>query len=109
VTVTDCKALPPLPEQFNENVLVLASALVGCESLATLLPDQAPDAVQELASVEDHVSVEDPPCATDIGFAASDTVGTASGVPPPPQAASARAAKGTSGNVFFRNMGIPIP
>ena len=41
-----------------------------------LVPDQPPEAVQELASVEDQVSIEDPPYATAVGFAASDTVGT---------------------------------
>jgi hypothetical protein len=44
-----------------------------------LLPDQAPEAAQELALVDDQVSVEDPPLATDVGFAASDTVGTGGG------------------------------
>ena len=41
-----------------------------------LLPDHAPEAVQEVALVDDQVSVEDPPLATDVGFAVSDTVGT---------------------------------
>ena len=41
-----------------------------------LAPDQPPEAVQEVALVEDQVSVEDPPLATDAGFAASDTVST---------------------------------
>ena len=40
-----------------------------------LVLDQPPTAVQELVSVEDQVSVEDAPYATDVGFAASDTVG----------------------------------
>ena len=39
-------------------------------------PDQAPEAVQEVALVEDQVSVEDAPFAIDAGFAASVTVGT---------------------------------
>ena len=39
------------------------------------VPNQAPEAVQELAFVEDQVSVDDPPLATDAGLAASDTVG----------------------------------
>ena len=46
---------------------------------AVVLPDQAPEAVQELAYVEDQVSVEDPPFATDGGFAVSDTVGVGGG------------------------------
>ena len=44
-----------------------------------LAPDQPPEAVQEVAFVEDQVSVEDPPLATDAGSAASDTVGTGGG------------------------------
>ena len=44
-----------------------------------LVPDQPPEAVQELVSVEDQVSVEDAPYATDVGFATSDTVGTGGG------------------------------
>ena len=39
-----------------------------------LVPDQPPEAVQ-VAFVEDQVSIEDPPYATDVGFATSDTVG----------------------------------
>jgi hypothetical protein len=41
-----------------------------------LRPDQPPEAVQEVAFVEDQVSIEAPPFATDVGFAVSDTVGT---------------------------------
>ena len=41
-----------------------------------LAPDQAPEAVQEVAFVEDQVSVEDAPFAIDAGFAVSVTVGT---------------------------------
>ena len=44
-----------------------------------LAPDQPPEAVQEVAFVEDQLSIEDPPLATDAGFAASDTVGTGGG------------------------------
>jgi len=79
VTVTVCEALPPLPEQLNENVLVLVNTPVVSEPLGALLPDQAPEAVQEVAFVEDQVSVDDPPLATEVGFAASDTVGTGGG------------------------------
>ena len=59
-----------------------------------LAPDHAPEARQEVALVEDQVSIEDPPLETDVGFAASDTVGSGGGrggqvelcVLPPPQA-----------------------
>ena len=39
-------------------------------------PDHPPDAVQEPASVDDHVSVDDPPAAMPAGDAESDTVGS---------------------------------
>jgi len=46
---------------------------------AVVLPAQTPEGVQEAAFVEDQVSVEDPPLATDAGLAVSDTVGTGGG------------------------------
>jgi hypothetical protein len=49
---------------------------VGVDSLpeVALAPDQPPEAVQDVAFVEDQVSVEDAPVATNVGLAASDTV-----------------------------------
>jgi hypothetical protein len=44
-----------------------------------LAPDHAPEAVQEVAFVEDQVRVEDAPFAIDVGFAVSDRVGTGGG------------------------------
>jgi len=44
-----------------------------------LAPDHAPEARQEVALAEDQVSVEAPPLETDVGFAASDTVGSGGG------------------------------
>jgi len=74
-----------------------------------LTPDHAPEAEQEVAFVEDQVSIEDPPLVTDVGFAARTTAGTeelAAPPPPsgstPPQPANARASTGTSSNVFMR-------
>ncbi len=40
-----------------------------------MLPDQAPPALHEMASVEDQVRVEDPLLLTDEGLAVRDTVG----------------------------------
>ena len=40
-----------------------------------MTPVHAPEATQEVASVEDQVSVEAPPLVTDAGLTASDTVG----------------------------------
>jgi hypothetical protein len=51
------------------------SALVDSLPEVGLVPDQAPEAVQESAFVEDQVRIEDPPLAIDGGFAASDTAG----------------------------------
>jgi len=79
VTVADWKAPPPVPVQLNENVPALATAPVDCEPLVALAPDHAPDAVQVSALVDDQVSVEDPPLATEVGFTASDTVGARGG------------------------------
>jgi len=50
-------------------------APVACEPLTALVPDQAPEAVQEVALVEDQVNVEPLPLATVLGLAAKVTVG----------------------------------
>ena len=42
---------------------------------AALVPDHAPEAEQDVAFVEDQVSIEVPPLVTDVGFAATETVG----------------------------------
>ena len=67
---------------------------MDCEPLVARVPDQPPEAVQEVALVELHVSVEAPPEATLVGFAVSVATGgdpptvtvTDCGalVPPPP-------------------------
>jgi hypothetical protein len=79
VTVADALAGPPAPVQVRVNVLLLVNAPVDSLPEVGLAPDQAPEAVQEVASVEDQVSIEDPLYATDVGFAVSDTVGTGGG------------------------------
>ena len=100
-------------------MLLAVSGPVGWLPEGIMAPDHAPEAEQEVASVEDQVSIEEPPLATDVGFAVSDTVG-AGGVPPPepvnvtgspapPQAAIARANRETSSRVLIRKIGIPIP
>ena len=58
--------------------LAVSAAVVSLPE-AALVPDQAPEAAQDVAFVEDQVSVEDSPFATDAGFATSDTVGTGGG------------------------------
>ena len=76
VTVTDLLALPPSPLQLSVNVLLAAvSAPVLAEPLVARLPDHAPEAVQLVALVDDHVSELLPPLATETGLAVSETVG----------------------------------
>ena len=75
VTVTDCAALPPAPVQVSVNVEFAVSVPLEAEPLVALPPLHAPDAVQEVALVEDQVSVAALPLTTVLGFADSDTVG----------------------------------
>ncbi len=49
---------------------------MDCEPLMALLPDQAPEAVQEVALVDDQVNVEAPPLVIVLGLAPKATVGT---------------------------------
>jgi hypothetical protein len=93
-TVTDLLAVPPSPLQLSVNVLLAAvSAPVLAEPPVARLPDHAPEAVQLVALVDDHVRVEDSPLATLVGFAVSVKVGAGAVVvtvterlvvPPPP-------------------------
>jgi hypothetical protein len=80
VTVAEPPALPPAPVQVREYVLVLVNAAVGWLPIVGLLPDHAPEAVQEFALVDDHAITDEPPLATVAGFAAIDTVGAGDGV-----------------------------
>jgi hypothetical protein len=50
------------------------SAPVACEPLIALLPNQAPEAVQAVALVDDQVSVDPLPLATVLGLALKLTV-----------------------------------
>ena len=80
MTVTEALVLPPGPVQVREKLLLALSAPVDWLPEVVLLPDHAPEAVQEVALVDDQVSVEDAPLATEVGFAVSDTVGRGSTV-----------------------------
>ncbi len=75
VTVADCEALPPLPVQVREKVAVALSAPVDCVPLNALLPDQPPEAAQEVALTADHVRVALPPLETALGPTLKCTVG----------------------------------
>jgi len=74
-TVADCAALPPAPVHVNVYVALALSAPVDCEPLTALVPDQAPDAVQEVAFAEDQVSVALAPLAMALGPTLKLTVG----------------------------------
>jgi hypothetical protein len=77
VTVADAMTVPPVPVHARVNVLVLVNTPLDWLPVGIALPpDHAPEARQEVASVDDQLSVEDPPLATDVGVATSDTVGT---------------------------------
>ena len=78
--------------------MVEDSGPVDSEPLVDFDPVQPPLAVQEVAFVEDQLSVEAPPVVTDVGLAASVSVGAGGGitvtvtlcdtVPPSPEQAS---------------------
>jgi hypothetical protein len=53
-------------------------APVACEPLIALLPDQAPEAAQAVALVDDQVSVDPLPLATVLGLALKLTVAAGS-------------------------------
>ena len=75
LTVTvDTPLAPPAPVHINEYEVGTVRAPVLCVPLVALVPLQPPEAVQEVALVELHVSVEAPPLAMDVGFAVSVTV-----------------------------------
>ena len=76
VIVALALAVPPGPVQAKENVPGAVNAPLDSLPEVALVPDHAPEATQELASVDDQVSVDDLPVATKVGVADSDTVGT---------------------------------
>jgi hypothetical protein len=56
-------------------VALAVSAPVDCEPLIALLPDQAPEAVQEVVLVDDQVNADAAPLLTVLGAAEKLTVG----------------------------------
>ena len=87
VTVTFWFAVPPVPVQESVYVPVAVRLVSVCVPDVALVPDHALDAVQEVALVELHVNVADPPEVTDVGEADKVTVGAEAegggGLPPP--------------------------
>ena len=60
LTVTDWLALPPAPVQVKKNVLVVVNEPRVSLPEVALLPDQAPEAVHEVASLEVQLNVAEP-------------------------------------------------
>jgi hypothetical protein len=75
VTIMNPIVLPPVPVHTSVNVLVVVRAPVDWLPFIALVPDQAPEAVQVVAFVEDQVSVADPPEVIVVGLAERVTVG----------------------------------
>ncbi len=74
-TVADCAALPPAPTQVSVYVAAALSAPVDDEPLMASVPDQAPEAVHEVALVADQLNLALAPLTTVPGLAVSVTVG----------------------------------
>ena len=81
--------LPPSPEHVIVK-LVFPTVEIVTVSVpeVALAPDQAPEAEQEVALVDDQVSVESEPISTEVGSAEKLTLGAGTvgvvGVEPPP-------------------------
>jgi hypothetical protein len=75
VTVADCDAEPPEPVQVSVYFVVAVRAKVTFEPLIGSEPLQPPEAVHDVALVEDQVSVDLAPLATVLGFAVRVTAG----------------------------------
>jgi hypothetical protein len=75
-------------------VAFAVSAPVDCEPVMALVPCHAPEAVHEVALLDDHVSVDAPPrlmvlglalkLTVTVGFALTVTVAVCVAVPPAP-------------------------
>jgi hypothetical protein len=76
-TVTDWAADPPAPVQVNVYFVVAVTAAVPADPLVPSLPFQPPEALHEVALLDDQVKVALPPLLTVEGFALNVTVGVA--------------------------------
>jgi hypothetical protein len=64
-TVVLALAVPPVPLQLIENVVARSIAAVSFVPEVASDPDHPPEALQELAPVDDQLSVAVPPCFTE--------------------------------------------
>jgi hypothetical protein len=74
-TVADCDAEPPAPVQVRVYFVVAVKADVVFEPLIGSDPLHPPEALQDVALVEDQVSVDVAPFLTVLGFVVSVTAG----------------------------------
>ena len=105
--MTDLEPFPPVPVQVSVKVL-LPEAEIVTTSLpeVVLVPDQEPEAEQEVALEEDQVRVEVSVKRTDMGLAerlttGAGVTGVVSPPPPPPPHPDISIATKTVKNVFF--------
>ena len=77
VTVADWAALPPLPVQLSVKVELVVSAPVDWVPDTAFVPDQAPEAVQEVAFVAVQFNVALLPLVMALGPTLKLTVGAA--------------------------------
>ena len=75
VTFTDCVESPPAPVQVNAKAEFAVRAPVVAVPDGALVPLQLPDAVQDVALVDDQVRTPEDPDMTDDGVTVSVTVG----------------------------------
>jgi hypothetical protein len=75
VTVAVAEFDPPVPLQLSAKLEFAFNGPTLCVPLVALLPDHAPDAVHDVASVADHVNVLEPPLITLVGLAVSVVAG----------------------------------
>jgi hypothetical protein len=68
-------AVPPVPLQVIEYVVLVVSPPVDCDPLNDFLPDQPPDVEHDVAFWLDHDNVEAVPTSTVLGLAVSVTTG----------------------------------
>lgn len=81
VTRTDREVLPPLPLQVSVKVLSVFSAATVSDPVGALMPDQSPDALQEVACSLDQFNVVEPLVGTLVGDAERFTTGGVVGAP----------------------------
>ena len=75
VTVALCVAVPPAPVHASVNVVLAVMLVIACEPDVAFVPVHPPLAVQEVALVELHDNVAEPPEVTDVWLAERVRVG----------------------------------